>query len=80
MKRNQLDCEHNNTHIFSLSFDVIYGESPEEDDPVGITKVPTWIKKNAEWWANGKITEDEYLESIKFLVTNKIINIPRFVQ
>jgi hypothetical protein len=76
----KLDCDHKDTHVFSTSFDVFYGESPEEDEPVVITKVPTWIKKNAEWWANGKITDDEYLESIKFLVTNKIINIPRFVQ
>jgi len=37
--------------------------------------VPDWVKNNAMWWAEGKISEQEYLNSIKFLVENNIINI-----
>jgi len=37
--------------------------------------VPDWVKNNAMWWAEGKISEQEYLNSIKFLVENKVINI-----
>ncbi len=36
---------------------------------------PDWVKNNAMWWAEGKISEKEYLDAVKFLVENKIINI-----
>ena len=37
--------------------------------------VPDWVKNNAKWWSEGKISEKEYLDAIKFLVENKIINV-----
>lgn len=47
------------------------------------TAVPDWIKNNASWWAEGKISEQEYLNAIQYLVENKIIKIqllPEFLQ
>jgi hypothetical protein len=35
--------------------------------------VPDWIKTTAGWWAEGKISEQEYLNSIEFLIEQKII-------
>ena len=26
--------------------------------------IPDWIRNNAEWWADGKITEDDFLYGI----------------
>jgi len=37
--------------------------------------VPDWVKNNAKWWAEGKISEQEYLDAIKFLIDNQIIKI-----
>jgi len=37
--------------------------------------VPDWVKNNALWWAEGKISEQEYLDAIKFLVDNQVIKI-----
>ncbi|KFM14574.1 hypothetical protein AAA799O18_00571 [Marine Group I thaumarchaeote SCGC AAA799-O18] len=37
--------------------------------------IPDWIRNNAEWWADGKITEDDFLYGITFLVDNNIIKI-----
>ena len=37
--------------------------------------VPDWIKNNAKWWAEGKISEAEFLNAIKFLIENNIIKI-----
>jgi plastocyanin len=36
-------------------------------------RVPEWIKNTAMWYAEGKISETEFLNAIKFLLDNKII-------
>jgi len=38
-------------------------------------KVPGWIKNNAEWWANGLIGEDDFVNGIKYLVEKGIIQV-----
>ena len=35
--------------------------------------LPIWIKNNAEWWADGLITEEEFLIGIQFLIENGIL-------
>jgi len=40
-----------------------------------IPTIPDWIKKNAAWWANGEITENDFLLAITFLIDNGIIKI-----
>jgi len=37
--------------------------------------VPSWIKNTAGWWANDQIPDNEFVESIQFLVENNIINV-----
>ena len=37
--------------------------------------VPEWIKNNARWWAEGKITEDEFVKGIEYLVTKGTIKV-----
>ena len=36
-------------------------------------KVPLWIKNTAKWYGEGKISETEFLNAIRFLVNNGII-------
>jgi len=36
-------------------------------------KVPVWIKNNAQWWSENKITDNDFVQGIEFLVSNKII-------
>ena len=35
--------------------------------------VPIWIKNNAQWWATGKITDDEFISGLQFMIENDII-------
>ena len=35
--------------------------------------IPAWIKNNAKWWADDKITDNDFLFGIKFLVESNII-------
>jgi len=45
------------------------GEIAIENDIV----IPSWIKNNAGWWANNKISDSDFLSGIKFLVETNII-------
>ncbi len=39
-------------------------------------EVPTWVKNNAGWWADGTISESEFITAIEFLVKDEIIVVP----
>ena len=36
-------------------------------------QVPEWVRNNAEWWADGTITDDTFISSLKFLIEQGII-------
>jgi len=38
--------------------------------------VPAWIKNNAGWWADGIISESEFIQGIQFLIKENVIVIP----
>ncbi|MCV0430254.1 peptidase [Nitrosopumilus sp.] len=39
-------------------------------------EVPGWVKNNAAWWADGTISESEFLTGISFLIKDGIIKVP----
>jgi hypothetical protein len=45
------------------------GEISIEND----ISIPSWIKNNAEWWADNSISDSDFLHGIKFLVETNII-------
>jgi len=54
----------------------IQHESPESFmSTSGIKPIPDWIKKNADWWANGQINDNAFIEGIQFLIKEEIIQI-----
>lgn len=38
--------------------------------------IPTWIKNNAKWWSEGKISESEYILALQYLVNQGILRFP----
>ena len=38
-------------------------------------KIPTWIKTNAGWWAEGSIDDDSFVRGIQFLIEEGIMTI-----
>ncbi|MEM4391811.1 MAG: hypothetical protein QXG67_03380 [Candidatus Nitrosotenuis sp.] len=38
--------------------------------------IPAWIKHNARWWADGLITDSDFIQSVQFLLKNHILKIP----
>jgi len=37
--------------------------------------IPSWFKQNTKWFLDENIHELEYLETIKYLLINKIIKV-----
>lgn len=48
---------------------------PEQASDVAEQKVPDWIRNNAKWWADGMISEDDFMMGIKYLVEQGIIQV-----
>jgi len=48
---------------------------PEQASEVAEQKVPDWIKNNAGWWADGMISEDDFIKGVKYLVEKGIITL-----
>ncbi|MCV0412105.1 peptidase [Nitrosarchaeum sp.] len=38
--------------------------------------VPDWVKNNAGWWADGIISESEFIQGVQFLIKEGVIVIP----
>ena len=56
----------------------------KESNPVDIVpkssstptiKIPQWVKTNAGWWAEGRISDSEYAQAIEYMINEKIIRI-----
>jgi len=50
----------------------LYSDSVKEEKT---EIVPSWIKNNAGWWADGILGDQEFIQSIQFLINENIINI-----
>jgi len=37
--------------------------------------IPSWVKNNAGWWADGAITDDDFVKGIQYLVGQGIIQV-----
>ena len=37
--------------------------------------IPDWIKLNAEWWVEGAVDDQTFLDGIEFMIENEIINV-----
>ena len=35
--------------------------------------IPSWIKNNAGWWADGTIDDNSFVQGIEYLIENKIL-------
>jgi hypothetical protein len=40
-------------------------------------EIPSWIKNNAGWWADGQIDDTAFIQGIQYLITEGIMAIPQ---
>jgi len=43
---------------------------------VSETSIPSWIKNNAGWWADGQIDDGSFVAGIQWLISNDVMTIP----
>jgi len=48
---------------------------PDHSTNLSEYKVPDWIKNNALWWSEGKISDDDFVKGLHFLVDKGIIKL-----
>jgi len=58
--------------LASTSFDIGSGS--------GSNQIPSWIKNNAGWWADGSIDDNSFVQGIQYLIKEKIMKIPQTAQ
>ncbi len=44
------------------------------------TLIPSWIKNNAGWWADGSIDDNSFIQGIQFLIKEDVLKIPPTTQ
>ena len=42
--------------------------------------LPPWIKNNARWWAEGSVTDSDFVQGIQYLIQQKIVKVPQTQQ
>ncbi len=56
----------------------LFGGTPSTDSV--IREIPSWIKNNAGWWADGSIDDSSFVQGIQFLIKEGIMQIPPTTQ
>ena len=51
-------------------------EKPTGDRVMDNGSVPSWIKETATWWAIGKVSDQDFLNILQFMINHNIIQIP----
>lgn len=50
-------------------------ETAKGESSDGTKEIPSWIKNNADWWAKGLISDDDFVKGIQFLIENGIMEV-----
>ncbi|MBI5859206.1 MAG: peptidase [Nitrosarchaeum sp.] len=58
--------------ISNTSFDIGSGSASNQ--------IPSWIKNNAGWWADGSIDDNSFVQGIQYLIKEGIMKIPQTAQ
>ena len=37
--------------------------------------LPNWIKDTAMWWADGKVTDEDFVNGLQYLISHGIIRV-----
>jgi len=72
--------------VLGLNFDEVLSAEPSPSGPVPMpypvttTAMPDWVKITSGFWANGDISDTEYVNAIEYLLKERIMTVPSTVQ
>ena len=50
-------------------------QTTQEESSVESQQIPSWLRKNAGWWADGSISNEEFVKGIQYLIQKNIVKI-----
>jgi hypothetical protein len=50
---------------------------PDIPTPVPLEGIPDWVKNTVGWWADGQLKDEEFVNSVGFLIKHGIITLPQ---
>jgi antitoxin component YwqK of YwqJK toxin-antitoxin module len=61
--------------VEKISFTI--NESASTNQTSENTKIPSWIRNNAEWWADGSISDDSFVQGIQFMIKEGLMRVSK---
>ena len=46
-----------------------------DEDLANITSIPMWVRHNASWWSDGQLTDVEFANGLKYLISSGLIKV-----
>lgn len=50
-------------------------EELDTEEEANITSIPMWVRNNAAWWSDGHLTDVEFANGIKYLISSGLIKV-----
>jgi hypothetical protein len=69
-----------NGHSLSKGNSIIVIEPLNQAQTNSASSIPSWIKNNAGWWADGTIDDESFIQGIQFLIKEKILQVSNTTQ
>ena len=69
-------------NIFKLISPIVTGNYDTAEDNIEPAEqgtdnvIPSWIKNNAGWWADGQIDDNSFVSGIQWLISNNVMTMP----
>ena len=73
--KNYLSAIENIKEKYSLNIFESPTKKPDFLQKLEENTIPYWIKNTAGWWSKDKVSDDEFISGIEYLINNKIIKI-----
>jgi hypothetical protein len=83
----RVDCDKSEKSVFKIGKTTVRCYSIDSSGNVArasfvvtvgynFVKIPDWFKQTTQFWVNNNVSDREYVESIQFLIAQKIVHIP----
>ena len=59
-----------NNNLAKVTFPVVVDRITNQNNEISI---PSWIRNNAAWWAEGQIDDDTFVQGVEYLIKNDVI-------
>ena len=46
-----------------------------DEELANITSIPMWVRNNASWWSDGHLTDVEFANGLKYLISTGLIKV-----